>query len=126
MMANIKLKAPVDTYNFLTLYDWTASKARELALTKNKAYGDSFCQHGTIGCIIRTQDKLQRHINVEQNKIELSGKEEKVLDDLIDSINYLIYAYFLLRFDNILEVMPNGCENKETRKESEAQTDAQA
>jgi len=99
MTGEIRRISPLDDYNYLSLFDYTADLAREIAIRKNLEYGSSFSRHFSIGCMIRVLDKLDRHLNVDSKKLDLAG--EKIEDDLIDCVNYLVYAYFLLHHDKL-------------------------
>jgi hypothetical protein len=67
----------------------------ELFKKKNKDYGDSFAEYGSIGVLIRIGDKLKRLQTIEKNKINLV-EEESVRDTLIDLFNYSAMAIMLL------------------------------
>ena len=67
----------------------------ELFKKKNKDYGDSFAEYGSIGVLIRIGDKLKRLQTIENNKINLV-EEESVRDTLIDLFNYSAMAIMLL------------------------------
>lgn len=62
---------------------------------KNKDYGDSFAEYGSIGVLIRIGDKLKRLQTIEKNKINLV-EEESVRDTLIDLFNYSAMAIILM------------------------------
>lgn len=67
----------------------------ELFKKKNKDYGDSFAEYGSIGVLIRIGDKLKRLQTIEKNKINLV-EEESVRDTLIDLFNYSAMAIMLM------------------------------
>lgn len=67
----------------------------ELFKKKNKDYGDSFAEYGSIGVLIRIGDKLKRLQTIEKNKINLV-EEESVRDTLIDLFNYSAMAIILM------------------------------
>ena len=69
-------------------------QGRDLFEKKNKDYGDAFAQFGTIGVIVRIQDKISRLINIYKNKITLV-EDESVKDTLIDLHNYAAMALML-------------------------------
>jgi len=98
---------------FIELYDATSKRARDLAISKNKEYGSSFAKHGALGTIIRVSDKIDRHVTVTNRSIQVS---EKLEDDLLDMINYLVYAYFLIQNQN------DKIKTKEDGKEEKACT----
>jgi len=75
------------------------TEALELFLKKNSDYGDAFANYGTIGVIIRMNDKIQRFISVTQNGISLVDNE-CLRDTLIDLHNYSAMAIMLIDENN--------------------------
>jgi hypothetical protein len=69
--------------------------ALELFRKKNKDYGDAFARFGIIGVIMRIEDKIQRLISIEKNKIILVN-DENIKDTLLDLHNYSAMALMLL------------------------------
>ena len=67
----------------------------KLFMQKNKDYGDSFAAHGTIGVLIRMNDKIKRAISVTNNSIAMT-KSESLRDTLIDLHNYAGMAVMLI------------------------------
>jgi len=67
----------------------------DLFKKKNKDYGDSFAEYGSIGVLIRIGDKLKRLQTIEKNKIALVN-EESTRDTLIDLFNYSAMAIMLM------------------------------
>lgn len=67
----------------------------ELFKRKNADYGDAFAEFGTIGVLMRIQDKLTRGINISKNKVELVD-DETIRDTLIDLHNYAAMGIMLL------------------------------
>lgn len=65
---------------------------------KNKDYGDSFARFGSIGVIVRLQDKIGRLINIDKNKITCVD-DETLRDTLIDLHNYSAMAIMLIDED---------------------------
>jgi len=63
----------------------------ELFRKKNTDYGDSFLTYGTIGVMIRIQDKLKRFISITNTNISLI-ENESLRDTLIDLHNYSAMA----------------------------------
>ena len=70
-------------------------KALELFKNKNKDYGDAFAKYGFIGVFIRMEDKIQRSISIEKNKITYVN-DESLRDTLLDLHNYSAMALMLL------------------------------
>ena len=70
-------------------------EALRLFIQKNQDYGDSFATHGTIGILIRMNDKIKRAISVTNNSIAMT-KTESLRDTLIDLHNYAGMAVMLI------------------------------
>lgn len=66
----------------------------ELFRKKNADYGNAFEQYGTIGVLMRIQDKLQRYITITNNSVQLV-EDETLQDTLIDLHNYAAMAILL-------------------------------
>lgn len=62
---------------------------------KNADYGDAFAKYGTIGVLMRIEDKLQRSISITNNGINLI-ENECIRDTLIDLHNYAAMGIMLL------------------------------
>ena len=71
------------------------SEALELFTRKNIDYGDAFAKYGTIGVLLRVEDKIQRSLSIIKNGITLIN-EEGLRDTLIDLHNYAAMALMLL------------------------------
>jgi len=71
------------------------SNALELFKKKNQDYGDAFAKFGTIGILMRIEDKIQRAISVDKNKVTLVN-DETIKDTLIDLHNYAAMGLMLL------------------------------
>jgi hypothetical protein len=71
------------------------SEALQLFKKKNKDYGDSFATFGSIGVIIRMQDKINRLVSVNKNNINCVN-DESLRDTLIDLHNYSAMTIMLL------------------------------
>ena len=71
------------------------NNALELFIKKNTDYGDAFAKYGTIGVLMRIQDKLQRAISITKTKIILVN-DEGLQDTLLDLHNYAAMALMLL------------------------------
>ena len=70
-------------------------QALELFKKKNADYGDAFAKYGTIGVLMRMEDKLQRFMSISNTKIQLVN-DEGLKDTLIDLHNYAAMALMLL------------------------------
>lgn len=71
------------------------SEALELFIKKNNDYGDAFAKYGTIGVLMRMEDKIQRFLTIKKNGVKLVN-DESVRDTLIDLHNYSAMAIMLL------------------------------
>ena len=67
----------------------------ELFKKKNKDYGDAFAKYGTIGVLMRIEDKIQRSMSITKNGVNLVN-DEGIRDTLIDLHNYAAMALMLL------------------------------
>ena len=74
-------------------------EAKYLFTKKNADYGDSFATYGSIGVIVRMQDKINRLINLEKNNINFVD-DETLRDTLIDLHNYSAMAIMLIDENN--------------------------
>ena len=71
------------------------AEALELFKKKNIDYGDAFATYGTIGVLMRIQDKLKRFISITKNGINLVN-DESLRDTLIDLHNYSAMSLMLI------------------------------
>ena len=71
------------------------NEALELFTKKNIDYGDAFAKYGSIGVLMRIEDKLQRFMSITKNGVNLI-KDETIRDTLIDLHNYSAMALMLL------------------------------
>jgi hypothetical protein len=71
------------------------SEALELFTRKNADYGDAFAKFGTIGVLMRIEDKIQRALSITKNGVNLV-KDEGIRDTLLDLHNYAAMALMLL------------------------------
>jgi hypothetical protein len=67
----------------------------DLFARKNADYGDAFAQFGTVGVMMRMEDKLQRFLSISNKQICLV-QEEALRDTLLDLHNYAAMALMLL------------------------------
>lgn len=67
----------------------------ELFKKKNKDYGDAFAKYGTVGVLIRMEDKLHRSISISNSGINLVDSES-MRDTLLDLHNYAAMALMLM------------------------------
>ena len=69
--------------------------ALELFSKKNADYGDAFAKFGTIGVLMRIEDKIQRAVSITKNGVNLVN-DEGIKDTLLDLHNYAAMALMLL------------------------------
>lgn len=70
-------------------------EAFELFKKKNNDYADAFASYGTIGVLIRINEKVQRAMSITNNGISLLNNES-LRDTLIDLHNYSAMALMLI------------------------------
>ena len=70
-------------------------EALELFTRKNADYGDAFAKYGTIGVLMRIEDKIQRALSITNKGINLV-QDEGLQDTLLDLHNYAAMALMLL------------------------------
>lgn len=62
---------------------------------KNSDYGNAFEDYGTIGILVRINDKIKRAININNKQITLVN-DESLRDTLVDLHNYCALAIALI------------------------------
>ena len=67
----------------------------ELFKKKNADYGNAFEEFGTIGILVRMNDKIKRAMNINDKQLSLVD-DESLRDTLIDLHNYSALAVTLL------------------------------
>ena len=70
-------------------------EALKLFTKKNIDYGDAFATYGTIGVLIRINEKVQRAMSITSNGITLLNNES-LRDTLIDLHNYSAMSLMLM------------------------------
>ena len=76
--------------NSAELYDAVSKRLRDIFLTKNADYGDTFREDGITGILVRERDKLSRAIHLIRNGGERMVADERLEDTLRDLANYAI------------------------------------
>lgn len=71
-------------------------EAFNLFVKKNADYGDAFAKYGTIGVLMRIEDKIQRALSISKSGIQLVN-DERLEDTLLDLHNYAAMALMLLK-----------------------------
>lgn len=74
------------------------NNAAEVFAKKNADYGDAFAEFGTVGVIVRIEDKIKRFLNISKNGVTLVN-DEGLRDTLLDLHNYAAMALMLLDED---------------------------
>lgn len=81
-------------------FDDVTKELKELYVSKNSDYGDSFndllYEFGLITVVIRLQDKMNRLKTIAKNDGEYTVKDETIRDTLMDLANYAIMALMRL------------------------------
>lgn len=81
-------------------FDEVTKELKELYVSKNSDYGNSFndllYEFGLITVVIRLQDKMNRLKTIAKNDGEYSVKDETIRDTLMDLANYAIMALMRL------------------------------
>ena len=67
----------------------------DLFTKKNADYGDAFAEFGTVGVLIRIEDKIKRAVNISATNVQLVDSEG-IRDTLMDLHNYAAMAILLL------------------------------
>lgn len=62
---------------------------------KNADYGDAFSEFGTVGVLVRMEDKIKRALNISKTGVLLVDTEG-IRDTLLDLHNYSAMAIMLL------------------------------
>lgn len=70
-------------------------EALDLFARKNADYGDAFANYGTIGVLMRIQDKISRALSISKTGVTLV-EDENIRDTLIDLHNYAAMGLMLL------------------------------
>lgn len=70
------------------------SQALELFKKKNADYGDAFAKFGTVGVLMRIEDKIQRALSISKSGVTLV-EDEGLRDTLLDLHNYAAMALML-------------------------------
>ncbi|MFH7836315.1 MAG: nucleotide modification associated domain-containing protein [Candidatus Aenigmatarchaeota archaeon] len=90
-----KLNKNKEISHFISPQGLIFNECIDIALAKNKDYGsDNILRFGTIGLLVRLNDKISRLINLMKTK-NIEVKDEKLKDTAEDLINYSIYLIML-------------------------------
>ena len=86
---------PKNRVNRVNQMEKIQKEGLQLFEKKNKDYGDAFAKYGTVGVLIRMEDKLQRSISISNSGINLINSES-MRDTLLDLHNYAAMALMLM------------------------------
>ena len=81
--------------DYITKFRNIQDEAFKLFKQKNTDYGNAFEEFGTIGILIRMNDKIKRAITITDNNVSLINTES-LRDTLIDLHNYSALAIALI------------------------------
>ena len=81
--------------NYIHIFREIQDEAFELFKRKNADYGNAFEEFGTIGILVRMNDKIKRAMNIDNKQLTLVD-DESLRDTLIDLHNYSALAITLL------------------------------
>lgn len=81
--------------NYIKKFRNIQDEAFELFKKKNTDYGNAFEEFGTIGILVRMNDKIKRAINISDKQITLIDNES-LRDTLVDLHNYCALAIALI------------------------------
>ena len=85
--------------NYVEIFRKVQDECYELFKKKNTDYGNAFEDYGTIGILVRMNDKIRRAININNKQITLVN-DENLRDTLVDLHNYCALAITLLDKDS--------------------------
>lgn len=92
------------------------AEARELALRKNKEYGDAISTSGMAGCSIELIGTSHRVWELVQGAIRTGYMspefKQQIHDKALDSINYSVWLLAFLGEENLAGTYQQGAENK--------------
>ncbi len=81
--------------DYINMFREIQDEAFELFKKKNTDYGNAFEEFGTIGILVRMNDKIKRAMNINDKQLSLVN-DESLRDTLIDLHNYSALAVTLL------------------------------
>jgi hypothetical protein len=81
--------------DYIKLFKNVQDESFELFKKKNADYGNAFEEYGTIGILIRMNDKIKRAQTITNKKVTLIDTES-LRDTLLDLHNYSALAITLL------------------------------
>lgn len=81
--------------NYVNLFRKVQDEGFELFKKKNQDYGNAFEEFGTIGILVRMNDKIKRAMNISDSQINLVD-DESLRDTLIDLHNYCALAITMI------------------------------
>lgn len=81
--------------NYVERFRKVQDECYELFKKKNSDYGNAFEDFGTIGILVRMNDKIRRAMNIDKKNIILVN-DESLRDTLLDLHNYCALAITLM------------------------------
>lgn len=84
-----------EEFDYVENFRKVQDQGYELFKKKNQDYGNAFEEYGTIGILIRMNDKIKRAQTITNNKISLID-DESIKDTLIDLHNYCALAIVMM------------------------------
>lgn len=81
--------------NYVERFRKVQDECYDLFIKKNTDYGNAFEDYGTIGILVRMNDKIRRAMNIDQKQITLVN-DENLRDTLVDLHNYCALAITLM------------------------------
>lgn len=91
--------------NYVEMFRKVQNECYELFKKKNTDYGNAFEEYGTIGILVRMNDKIRRAININNKQITLVS-DENLRDTLVDLHNYCALAITLLDKESVKNNKP--------------------
>ena len=92
--------------NYIPKFREVQDKSFELFKRKNSDYGNAFEEHGTIGILVRINDKIKRAMNISGKQMTLVD-DESLRDTLVDLHNYCALAIVLIDKENENKIKRN-------------------
>jgi len=85
--------------NYINKFREIQDECFNLFRKKNTDYGNAFEEFGTIGILVRMNDKIKRAMNISNKQLTLVN-DENLRDTLVDLHNYCALAIILMEKEN--------------------------
>lgn len=99
LLLNMEFNNRVASKDRIKQFERVQKEGLELFIRKNSDYKDAFAKYGTIGVLMRIEDKLSRCLNISRTGVSLVS-DEQLRDTLIDLHNYAAMACMLYDEDD--------------------------